>query len=481
MALLAGAAGGAPDGAHPDHPRPRRRRRRRRQDRGHVRRPDRRDAPTSTTCTARRPTRTPRACSSRSRAWTRRARTLARDRRPAAEPDADPAGLRVQPALPVRPGHLPHGAARAARGRPRPRGGLPLLPRRSSMAEAILTATGPGQALPDPGWRAAADGRPRQGRRRRLLRALQGRDAGHRGRVRLWQVHPGPAADAPRGADRRVGRLRRGRHVQAARPRHAQAAPRHPDRVPGPVHLAQPPQDGRRHRRGAVRHPPRRGAARAGPAQGGPGAARPRRPQPGAHQPLPAPVLRWPAPAHRHRPRHRAEPQGADLRRAGLRARRVGAGAGRQPDGEAAGRARPVLHLHRARPVRRAAHLRPRRRDVPRQDGRARRRGPGVLRGPTHPYTQALLSAVPVPDPTLREQARADRPHGRRALAGEPAVGLPVPHPLLEGAGAVLGRRARAESTARTASSAHLSACHFASPREIIETIDVSEVGQPTA
>ena len=43
----------------------------------------------------------------------------------------------------------------------------------------------------------------------------------------------------------------------------------------------------------------------------GPGAAGPRGPEPGAHQPVPAPVLRWPAPAHRHRPRPRAEPQGA--------------------------------------------------------------------------------------------------------------------------------------------------------------------------
>ena len=74
MALLAGAAGGAPDGAHPHHPRPRRRRRRRRPDRRHVRRPARRDGRRARALRRARPTPTRGACSSRSRAWTRRAR-----------------------------------------------------------------------------------------------------------------------------------------------------------------------------------------------------------------------------------------------------------------------------------------------------------------------------------------------------------------------------------------------------------------------
>ena len=54
--------------------------------------------------------------------------------------------------------------------------------------------------------------------------------------------------------------------------------------------------------------------------EGGPGPARAGRPQPGALQPLPARVLRRPAPAHRHRPR--ARPQAEADRRATSRSRR---------------------------------------------------------------------------------------------------------------------------------------------------------------
>ncbi|WP_114560212.1 ABC transporter ATP-binding protein [Desertihabitans aurantiacus] len=96
-----------------------------------------------------------------------------------------------------------------------------------------------------------------------------------------------------------------------------------------------------------------------------------------------------------------------------------------------------------------------------------------IYERPTHPYTQALLSAVPVPDPTLRgkrEQIvlsgdvpspanppRACRFHTRCFKAQDIcSVEDPALDPRPDGRGA------------------HPSACHFAEPRTIVETIDVS-------
>lgn len=98
-----------------------------------------------------------------------------------------------------------------------------------------------------------------------------------------------------------------------------------------------------------------------------------------------------------------------------------------------------------------------------------------IYQRPTHPYTQALQSAVPVPDPTVRDRkdiivlagdvpSPANPPPGCRfhtrcwkvqdVCKVEPAPGL-IPHP--DGFGE------------------HLSACHFAQVRQIVETTDVSE------
>ena len=105
----------------------------------------------------------------------------------------------------------------------------------------------------------------------------------------------------------------------------------------------------------------------------------------------PARVLRRPAPAPRHRARAGAAAAADRLRRAGLGARRLGAGAGHQPADGPAGRVRPVVPLRRARPRGGRAHQPPRRGDVPRQDRRARADARRSSRSPQHPYTEALL------------------------------------------------------------------------------------------
>jgi oligopeptide transport system ATP-binding protein len=94
-----------------------------------------------------------------------------------------------------------------------------------------------------------------------------------------------------------------------------------------------------------------------------------------------------------------------------------------------------------------------------------------IYERPTHPYTQALLSAVPVPDPTLR---------GRRdqiMLEGD------VPSPANPPSGCRFRTRCwkvqdicAAEEPALILRDGtdHLSACHFAAIRKVIVTHDVS-------
>ena len=90
--------------------------------------------------------------------------------------------------------------------------------------------------------------------------------------------------------------------------------------------------------------------------------------------------------------------------------------------------ARARLPVHRARPVGGRAHRRSRRGDVSRPDRRARRARTSCTATPLMPYTQALLSAVPVPDPD--GQAPAHRASRATSLARESAVRLPVPSAL---------------------------------------------------
>ena len=117
---------------------------------------------------------------------------------------------------------------------------------------------GPRQALPaDQGVSSGANRSARVKAVDGVTLALRrGRDPGSRRRVRLRQVHPRPAAGSAGGAHR-PGRRSSGARTSSLSGRgHAATPPQDPDRVPGPVHLAEPQDDGRRHRRRGVRHPP---------------------------------------------------------------------------------------------------------------------------------------------------------------------------------------------------------------------------------
>ena len=122
-----GPAGRAEDGADPDHPRPRRGGRRGRPDRGDVRGADRGAGGRLRSV---RPARAPvhQGSAGLHSPAGPEGRDAGGDRRAAAQPDADPARLSLQPAVLLRAGHLPgRSTAPVARGGTAPVRGLPLL------------------------------------------------------------------------------------------------------------------------------------------------------------------------------------------------------------------------------------------------------------------------------------------------------------------------------------------------------------------
>ncbi len=92
-----------------------------------------------------------------------------------------------------------------------------------------------------------------------------------------------------------------------------------------------------------------------------------------------------------------------------------------------------------------------------------------IYEQPTHPYTQALLSAVPVPDPTLRGH------RDQIVLEGD------VPSPANPPSGCRFRTRCwKAQQKCADedpmltlrAKSAHPSACHFAEVRDVVHAVD---------
>ena len=379
---------------------------------------------------------------------------------------------------------LRHRPAAAAHGHARPRGGLPLQPRRSSMPEAPLTVQAGGTSRP--GW----DRRRRRCSRSSAcrsyfpltqgivfkktvghVRAVDGVDlilrrgetvgmVGESGCGKSTVAKLLVALEKPTGGTIRY----KGEDV-------AKMGGRALKRYRREVQIIFQDPYGSLNPRMTVGDIVAEGwsvhadiAPTQGPAAAHPGAAGARRPQPRLRQPLPAPVLRRPAPAHRHRPRARAAAGGHRLRRAGVGARRVGAGPGGQPARGPAGRLRHVLPLHRPRPVGRAPPLRPDRGHVPGQRRRGGHRGAGVRLAvaPLHPGAAVVGAA-----------ARAARCAGRRTGSCCRAT-CPARPTRRRAAGSApgAGRRRTSAPSRRPAlvdrGQGHPAACHFAEAREVV-------------
>ena len=410
---------------------------------------------------------------------------------------------------------LPVRAALPDRGRRRARGGARAGARRAPATLRPATAPGEielgrdcrrGRSLPGAGARPRRRGRPacRATERRDRARAsrswsstsrcIEGRRlqaAGRHGpRGRRHQLrHPLRARRSASSASRAAARPprcwrswswpsrsraagRRARQGQRQRPgkrERRRTAPRPAGRLPGPDGLARPAHAGRRHPRRAAAHA-RLGQGPVGPrvdrtAQTGRARARARRP-------LPAGVLRRPAAAHRHRPRPGAGAEADRARRAGLRARRVHPGGCHQPARGAEGEARASATCSWPTTCPWCGTSPTGSRSCTWAASSRSARSPRSSSAPSHPYTQALLSAVPLPDPRKERDRRADP--ARRATCLSPAdipsgcrfrTRCPKFRTLSE---ADQARCIGEDPQLHELASDHRAACHFAAALEVV-------------
>ena len=281
-------------------------------------------------------------------------------------------------------------------------------------------------------------GRQRPRGRRRVVHAAQRRDARARRRVRLREDDAVAHAHAAAEADRRHDPLRRPATSRTSsqrelRPIRARAA----DGLPGSVRLAEPAQA--RRRRSSARRSSCRACSKAD--------ARTRTLelldrvglQQRAPVPLPARVLRRPAPAHRHRARPRAGPaaRSSSTSRSApwtCRSRRrsstcsttcrttSGSPTSSSPTTSASCATCPTGS-----------------RSCTSGGSWSSRPSEELYTKPIHPYTAALLSAIPIPDP------RENRNRSRIVVGGEP------PSPVDPPPGCVFNTRCpRARDRCRT-------------------------------